>query len=340
MHRYYLNSLFSSACSFLHIRVGAVLTLFCLIPSLSHAQSFIQKGNELYQQSKFSKAITAYNQALAHDENPALVYFNLGNTYYQLDSVAKAIVAYQSAITEAPDFFRSYLNLGILYYNLDEMAAAAVTLETARSLDPQNVQIIMILASVYKSLREYGRAVVFLEQVLEKEPENDDCYFLLYDIYRTIGDLQTAKNWLDNYPQEGKRKNDITLLQGELAEEMGNLEEATYRYNQLVSANPGNKWAPYALVRVLEASGNTFSAIQHAESTLKKFPDFGELAVFAGNICFTHKLLFKAESLYNLAYKTGNTGGLVGLQNLLQLYKSQADEKSASHINDLILAKK
>ena len=64
------------------------------------------------------------------------------------------------------------------------------------------------------------------------------------------------------------------------------------------------------------------------------------VALLAGNVSFENKFYRKAEKFYSQAYSSGNAGGLVGLQNLLQLYKTQGDDVSASHINNLIIASK
>lgn len=321
------------------IKTKIFLVILCII-SATYGENYLPKANEYYQNNEYKKAIKTYYLALENDENPALVYFNLGNAYYQIDKPAKAIVCYQTSIEEAPEFFRSYLNLGILYYNLDDMAGAAATLEQACILEPENTQVMLILASVYKNLNEYSLAVPLLEKILEADPKSGDCYFLLYEINRKIGDLTEARTWLEKYPKEGKRTPDTYQLLGELAEETGNLSEAAFYYSQLISIAPERKWIHYQLVRAMYGDGNILTALQQADFALERFENFSELALLAGNISFECKLYRKAEKFYSLAYSSGSAGGLVGLQNLLQLYKTQGDDVSASHINNLIIASK
>lgn len=315
------------------------LIILCII-SVSFGENYLPKANEYYQNNEYKKAIKTYYRALENDENPTLVYFNLGNAYYQIDKPAKSIVCYQTSIEEAPEFFRSYLNLGILNYNLDDMAGAAATLEQAHILEPENTQVMLILASVYKNLNEYSLAVPLLEKILEKNPKSDDCYFLLYEINRKIGDLTEARMWLERYPKEGKRLTDTYQLLGELSEEIDNLSEAAFYYSQLISIAPERRWVHYQLVRVMYSNGNILTALQHADRALERFKNFSELALLAGNISFENKFYRKAQKFYSQAYSSGNAGGLVGLQNLLQLYKNQGDEVSASQINNLIIASK
>lgn len=311
-----------------------ILPLLCV--SCLYAESLLQKANDFYQNNDYNNAIKTYYKALEKGENPALVYFNLANTYYQTDSVAKAIVYYQLSIGEAPEFFRAYLNLGILYYNLNDMAGAISTLEQARLLEKENDQLLLILASAYKNVNEYSVAVLLLEQIIEKNPGIDECYFLLFEINRIIGDKTEAKYWLEKYPEEGKRVADKYQLLAELSEELGNKSEAIFYYNQLIGISPKRKWAYYQLVKLTYLNGNILTALQEAERALNLFNEFGDLSLFAGNAAYENKIFRKAEKFYLKAYKTGNAGGLIGLQNLLKHYRMENDYESASRIVDLI----
>lgn len=316
-------------------RIKQILVILFLSFNL-WSESLLQKANSLYENNEYGKAIKVYHEAIKKGENAALIYFNLANTYYQVDSVAKAIVYYQLSISEAPKFFRPYLNLGILYYNLDNMSSAIAILEQARSLEENNHQLLLLLASAYKIVQEYSVALPLLEQILEEKPKTDECYFLLYEINRIIGDNNEAKFWLERYPEEGKRLADKYQLLAELSEEMGNPTEAVFYYHQLIAIAPQRKWAYYQLVKLIYYNGNILTALQEAEKALYVFNDFGDLGLLAGNIAFENKIYRKAETFYSLAYQTGNAGGLVGLQNLLKLYRAQHESENASRIVNLI----
>ena len=316
----------------------SILIFLIIFQTESFSESLLQKANEYYSNNEYKHAIRTYYEALENGENPALIYFNLANTYYQKDSVAKAIVCYKSSIFEAPKFFRAYLNLGILYYNLDDMAQTATTLEKALQIKPEHTQTMLILSSAYKGLQEYSLSIPLMEKILEIDPKKDECYFLLYEINYEIGDLIEAKNWLEKYPKDGKRVTDKLQLLAELSEETEDLEEAIFFYNQLISCAPEQKWSYYHLVRITYLNGTPLSALQQAELALSQFTDFGDLALMAGNIAFENKFFPKAENFYTIAYKTGKSGGLVGLQNLLRSYQLQGDNDNINRINDKIIS--
>lgn len=59
-------------------------------------------ANRLYEQGKFSEAISGYQQLIqAHATSPA-VYYNLGNAYFKSGQLGRAIVAYRDAAKLAP----------------------------------------------------------------------------------------------------------------------------------------------------------------------------------------------------------------------------------------------
>ncbi len=322
------------------LNIWKIIILLLVVYVGVSSQELLRKANDYYINNEYDKAIQTYKKAIKNGENPTLAYFNLGNTYYQIDSISKAIVCYQSSITEAPEFFRAYLNLGILYYNLDDMGSAIAILKQAQNLEPGNMQVMLTLASSYNNVQEYSLAIPLLEKIIETDNKNDDCYFLLYEIYHKIGDMIGAKNWLEQYPDDKKRSADKYQLLGELAEENEDISEAIYYYNRIISISPKRKWAYFNLIRVIQESGNTLSALQQAEMALNIFEDFSDMALLAGNIAFESKYYKKAEKFYTHAYKSGNAGGLVGLQNLIQLYKIHDEQENEANINAIIISKK
>ena len=149
-----------------------------------------------------------------------------------------------------------------------------------------------------------------------------------------------AQKWLDRYPDMGKRAADKYQLLGELAEENNNISGAIYYYNRIISIAPKRKWAYFNLVRVIQKDGNILSALQQANMALLIFNNFSDLALLAGNIAFEGKYYKKAERFYTQAYKAGNAGGLVGLQNILQLYKSFDELDDADRVSSIIVSSK
>lgn len=308
------------------------ILLFC-IASLPVHGSVLSDANDLYANGRFGEAIGAYREAILQDANPAVAYFNIGNAYYQLDSIAAAIVCYEASVREAPDFYRAHLNLGILYYTMDDLGEAVGALERARALAPDDPQILLTLAASYVRLRHYRVAVPLLEQVLAADSSQLECYFMLFDINRELHDQLEARQWLERYPDQGARVADKYQLLGELVDKTEGPDKAVFYYRRLVDIAPSRRWAHYRLVDCLFRIGNGLSAVQQATASLDQFGDFAELALLAGNRALELQMYARAEAFYEKAYELGRAGGLVGMQNLLQVYEQRGDQTAAARLS-------
>jgi hypothetical protein len=68
----------------------------------SRLDDLFDSANRLYEQSKFSDAVTAYEGIVRTGYVSAPVYFNLGNAYFKSGQIGRAIEAYRIAERLAP----------------------------------------------------------------------------------------------------------------------------------------------------------------------------------------------------------------------------------------------
>ncbi|MDZ7725817.1 MAG: tetratricopeptide repeat protein [candidate division KSB1 bacterium] len=61
-----------------------------------------EKGNDLYKDGSYEKAIEVYESIVANDYESAELYYNLGNAYYKLRDMGHAILYYERARELAP----------------------------------------------------------------------------------------------------------------------------------------------------------------------------------------------------------------------------------------------
>ncbi len=91
-----------------------IIYIVILISQLSWAisgETNFEKGNRLYQQSKFEEAITEYELASNGKLESAELYFNLGNCFYKLHKVAPAVFNYEKALKLNPNDAEIQTNL-------------------------------------------------------------------------------------------------------------------------------------------------------------------------------------------------------------------------------------
>ncbi len=94
---------------------NVIFSWFLLFTTVIIAQSpkeTFSKGNELYRNGDYLKAVELYksieDKGLQSDD----LYFNLGNCYYKLNKVAPAIYYYEKALKINPENQKAITNLG------------------------------------------------------------------------------------------------------------------------------------------------------------------------------------------------------------------------------------
>ncbi|MBX9808756.1 MAG: tetratricopeptide repeat protein [Flavobacteriaceae bacterium] len=80
-----------------------IIFILLLTTQVFFAQNGFEKGNYLYQKTRYEQAIAEYESVLATKNHSAELYFNLGNCYYKLNKVAPAIYNYEKALVLNPD---------------------------------------------------------------------------------------------------------------------------------------------------------------------------------------------------------------------------------------------
>ncbi len=93
---------------------NVVFSWFLLFTTLMLAQTpkeIFSKGNELYKNGDYLKAIDSYKSIEDEGLQSDVLYFNLGNCYYKLNKVAPAIYYYEKALKLNPKNVKAATNL-------------------------------------------------------------------------------------------------------------------------------------------------------------------------------------------------------------------------------------
>ena len=73
-----------------------------LIASNSQIDEVMQKGNALYKEGSYNKAIDVYNQLVDEGYSGVALFYNLGNSYYRVGKIGYAILYYEKALKVSP----------------------------------------------------------------------------------------------------------------------------------------------------------------------------------------------------------------------------------------------
>jgi tetratricopeptide (TPR) repeat protein len=300
------------------------IILFSTAVSARSVPSFLQEANDAYGKGALQQAVTLYKKAYRAGENPTLVYFNLGNCYFQLDSLPQSIVFYRAAVNEAPDFFRGHLNLSIAYYSLEDFGNCIASVSRALELQPDDGKALLIRAAALRKAGGLPESIIAFEQLYQRDDSNSDACIALGEMYRELGDDVSAAAWFDRYPETGANTLYVFTVLAEIYEQQGNYEKTLYYLQRAKEIDPANRWLHYRICLTHEKMGNKRVAYEEAQRSLSLFPDFGDLALFAGNCAFSLDLPGEAEHYYTMAKQQGFPGAVVGLENIRLLRNREA----------------
>jgi tetratricopeptide (TPR) repeat protein len=86
-----------------------VLALVAVLSSISSwaagsdaGKALFEEGNKLYEQRKYSEAVSSYEKAIQNGQSNGPVFFNLGNAFYKAGQPGKSIAAYREAEKTIP----------------------------------------------------------------------------------------------------------------------------------------------------------------------------------------------------------------------------------------------
>jgi len=97
---------------------------------------FNNKGDEYFDQGKYTEAIDAYQQAIKLKPNYAEAFFNLGDAYAASERHEEAVIAYKQAIRFKPNYDAAYFGLGDAYQALGKHEEAVEAYSHANSSLP------------------------------------------------------------------------------------------------------------------------------------------------------------------------------------------------------------
>lgn len=79
-----------------------ILSFLLSLGAFAQNNAVFEKANKLYNEGKYSEAISNYESILATKNHSAELYFNLGNAHYKLNHIAPSVYYYEKALQLDP----------------------------------------------------------------------------------------------------------------------------------------------------------------------------------------------------------------------------------------------
>ena len=123
----------------------------------------LELGKVRLQLGEPTKALAAYEEAIARDSGLVAAHNNIAALHAQNGDVGRAIAALEKALQLAPDYAQAHLNLGIAYAENGEMERSCAALERCLELDPAHAGALCKLGEIQTDLGRYEAAREYVE---------------------------------------------------------------------------------------------------------------------------------------------------------------------------------
>lgn len=265
----------------------------------------VEKGNDLYNKSKFDSSLYFYELAIKKcdkdEEVKAGIYSNIGNVYEDLSNYNKALFNYRSALTifqglnDKIGISSSLNQIGNVYYRWSDFDEALKYyeegLQIRNEIDDKNgvPSSLNNIGNIYYSWKKYDKALEYYLQAYELKknlPEPSELTNYIINIgsaYLSLKDYTNASLYYENALKIAKDQNNRHLTVscminiGVLYFEQNQLEKALGYYNEayLLLEEFGSK---LELASVLRNLGEVNIALKNYETAKKYLQESLEIA--------------------------------------------------------------
>ncbi|MDQ1261285.1 MAG: Lipoprotein NlpI [Euryarchaeota archaeon] len=103
-------------------------------PEAASAESWLEKGNSLYEQGRYDEAAVSYDRSIMLNPQLEASWFNKGNALYMQGNYDNALLAFDRAIEINPQDANAWICLGLTLKKLDRTLEANTALMRAKEL--------------------------------------------------------------------------------------------------------------------------------------------------------------------------------------------------------------
>jgi tetratricopeptide (TPR) repeat protein len=140
------------------------------------AMVWVNKGNALFNQDKFEKAIEAYDEAIKLDPENAPAWLAKGLALGELERYYEAIEAYDEVLKLDPENAPAWNNKGVIFGEQDKDNEAIEAYDKAIKLDPNDALYWTNLGQVLNRQGKYTKAIEAFNKAIRLDPEDANAW--------------------------------------------------------------------------------------------------------------------------------------------------------------------
>ena len=247
-----------------------------LSPNAAHLWN--EKGNAYLALGNDDAAEASYLQSLKLDPRFDQTYMLLADFYERRQQYDKSIAILEQGLEALPNYAQLYSYMGVAKARSGDLQGAIEANLAVLEVQQTNLGAMRNLAILYRDLGDTDKAIEWAEQAIAVTPvanveEVKNQRNLAAQIYENAGMLDLAITQYEQIRQVDP--NDVNALTNlsRLYAQVENWNAAIGVLQALVTLDPTNYLHPLALAQIMQAAGQTDSALTYANQALALAPD-------------------------------------------------------------------
>lgn len=295
------------------------------------ADDLISRGNALYADGEYGKALLLYRRAEQRGRDKAAAAFNQGNCLFQLNRLPEAAAAYRKAVRYAGGSLQpAQVNLAAVLFRMEQYGEAIAAYRRVVRDDPTNVSAWLYLADASVRVQDYPGALRAMEKARALDTADATLIYQTAEIHAAMKEYDEAVQLVREAFALNPSETDFLFYIGDLRRAQGKFGEAAAAYREGLGLRPEDTDGLYKLADALARDGKPFLAMDPLQQALAIKPEFTDAAIFLGNLAFDAKWWERSEAAYLDALRQGNSEGLEGLRNLAYEWHRQGRNDAAA----------
>lgn len=230
-----------------------------------NAQDHIEKGNNLYKNGRYAKALCEYNIAINMDPGNILAWENLGWAYWKSGNVSSA--------------FKIWDNL--------------------LNLHPDDINVVNRVASIYGNVYCYDKSIKLYEKSLSFKPGQKEVLIDMAKVFKRMGNYSDAYEKITIVRKDYPNEEEILCLLAAILEMTAQYGNAIEIWKQLGNINPTSLEYKFNIAINQFRAGHYKEAVILANEILQEKPDYTEAIRLLAEEAVVRNDLFQAQQIFS-----------------------------------------
>lgn len=268
----------------LYFKIGAIVGLIGITILAStyavntfnsaNATDLYNRGNTLYNLSRFEEALAAYDRAITLRPDYAEVWQEKAKTLYELKKYRESQLAYDRAIELKPEYLEAWTGRGYALDKLQQSKEAIASFDNALKIQPDYAPAWEGRGDALLDSQRYEEAIASYEKAVQFQP---NLYQAWYNRGQAHQNLKQYDRAVESYQKAVEIKfdnSDIWYNLGNVFLELNKNQEALEAYEKAVRFQPNFYQAWYSKGIALLKMRRHEEAVEAYEKAVKLKPDY------------------------------------------------------------------